>query len=118
VEGPVRIRELGDMTLEIPAAQSVRNQNRLSSKADLEILSSFPKKEMNTKVGGTFVPCNQHTEFALFGVRTWEIWCRQGWAVNQENLDEADFMETKFPSLPRKISCKARWSTPQGSPRA
>jgi hypothetical protein len=37
--------------------------------------------------------------------------------VHQENLDEADFMETKFPSLPRKISCKARWSTPQGSPR-
>jgi hypothetical protein len=24
-------------------------------------------------------------------------------------------METKFPSLRRKISCKARWSTPQGS---
>jgi hypothetical protein len=39
-------------------------------------------------------------------------------AANQENLDEADFMETKFLSLPRKISCKARWSTPQGSPRA
>jgi hypothetical protein len=106
------------MTLEIPAAQSVRNQNRLSSKADLEILSSFPKKEMNTKVGGNFVPYNQDTEFALFGVHTWEIWGRQGRAANQENLDEADFMETKFPSLPRKISCKARWSTPQGSPRA
>jgi hypothetical protein len=116
VEGPIRIRELGDMTLEIPAAQSVRNQN--SSKADLEILSSFPKKEMNTKVGGNFVPYNQDTEFALFGVQTWEIWCRQGRPTNQENPDEADFMETKFPSLPRKISCKARWSTPQGSPRA
>jgi hypothetical protein len=118
VEGPIRIRELGDMTLEIPAPQSVRNQNRLSSKADLEILSSFPKKEMNTKVGGNFVPYNQDTEFALFGVRTWEIWCRQRRAANQENLDEADFMETKFPSLPRKILCKASWSTPQGSPRA
>jgi hypothetical protein len=58
------------MTLQIPAAQSVRNQNRLSSKADLEILSSFPKKEMNTKVGGNLVPYNQDTEFALFGVRT------------------------------------------------
>jgi hypothetical protein len=34
-------------------------------------------------------------------------------AANQENLDEADFMETKFLSLPRKISCKARWSTPK-----
>jgi hypothetical protein len=118
VEGQIRIRELGDMTLEIPAAQSVRSQNRLSSKADLEILSSFPKKEMNTKVGGNFMPYNQDTEFASFGVRTWEIWCRQGGAANQENLDEADFMETKFPSLPRKISCKARWSTLQGSPRA
>jgi hypothetical protein len=118
VEGPIRIKELGDMTLEILAAQSVRNQNRLSSKADLEILSSFPKKEMNTKVGGNFVPYNQDTEFALFGVHTWEIWFRQGRAANQENLNEADFMETKFPSLPRKISCKARWSTPQGFPRA
>jgi hypothetical protein len=58
------------MTLEIPVAQSVRNQNRLSSKADLEILSSFPKKEMNTKVGGNFVPYNQDTEFALFGVHS------------------------------------------------
>jgi hypothetical protein len=79
----------------------------------LEILSSFPKKEMNIKVGENFVPYNQDTEFALFGVRTWEIWCRQGRAANQENLDEADFMETKFSSLPRKISCKERWSTPK-----
>jgi hypothetical protein len=84
----------------------------------LKILSSFPKKEMNTKVGGNFVPYNQDTEFALFGVRMWEIWCRQGKAAKQENLDEADFMETMFSSLPRKISCKARWSTPQGSRRA
>jgi hypothetical protein len=38
------------MASEIPAAQSVRNQNRLSYKADLETLSSFPKKEMNIKV--------------------------------------------------------------------
>jgi hypothetical protein len=80
--------------------------------------SLVKKQEMNTKVGANFVPYNQDTEFALFGVREWEIWCRQGRAANQENLDEADFMETKFPSLPRKISCKARWSTPQGSPRA
>jgi hypothetical protein len=40
------------------------------------------------------------------------------WTPNQENLDEVDFMETKFPSLSRKISYKGRWSTPQGSPRA
>jgi hypothetical protein len=47
------------------------------------------------------------------GVHTWEIWCWQGRAANQKNLDGTDFMETKFPSLPRKISCKARWSTPK-----
>jgi hypothetical protein len=33
VEGPIRIRELGDIAPEIPAAQTVRNPNRLSSKA-------------------------------------------------------------------------------------
>jgi hypothetical protein len=27
-------------------------------------------------------------------------------------------MEIMFPSLPRKILCKARWSTPQDFPRA
>jgi predicted PolB exonuclease-like 3'-5' exonuclease len=59
MEGPIRVKELGDMTPEIPAAQSVRNQNRLSSKADLEILSLFSRKEMNTKVGGNFMPYNQ-----------------------------------------------------------
>jgi hypothetical protein len=73
VEGPIRVKELGDMTPEIHVPQSVRNQNILSSESDLEILSSFPKKAMNTKVGGNFVPYNQDTEFALFGVRTWEI---------------------------------------------
>jgi hypothetical protein len=72
------------MAPEIPAAQSVRNQNRLSSKADLEILSSFLWKEMNTKVEDNFVPHNLDTEFALFGVRTWEIWRWQGRTANQE----------------------------------
>jgi hypothetical protein len=115
VEGPIRIRELGDIAPEIPAAQSGRNQNRLSSKADFEILSSFLRKEMHTKVEDNFVAHNLDTEFALFGVRTWEIWPRQGKTANQENL--ADFMETKFASLPRRISCKARWSTPKGTPR-
>jgi hypothetical protein len=117
VEGPIRIRELGDMAPKIPAAQSVRNQNRLYSKVDLEILSSFPRKQMNTKVEDNFVAHNIDIEFALFGVQTWEMRHRQGRAVNQENLDEADFMETKFASLPRRISCKARWSTSQGTPR-
>jgi hypothetical protein len=115
MEGPIRIRELGDIAPEIPAAQSVRNQNRLSSKADLEILSSFLRNEMNTKVEDNVVAHNLDTEFALFGVRTWEIWHWQVRTANQENL--ADFMETKFASLPRRILCKARWSTPKGTPR-
>jgi hypothetical protein len=113
VEDPIKIRELGDIAPEIPAARSVRN--RLSSEANLEILSSFLRKEMNTKVEDNFVAHNLDTEFALFGVRMWEIWCWQGRTANQENL--ADFMETKFASLPRRISCKARWSTPKGTPR-
>jgi hypothetical protein len=117
VEGPIRIRELGDIAPEIPAAQSVRNQNRLSSKADLEILSSFLRKEMNTKVEDNFVAHNLDTELALFGVQTWEILRWQGSTANQENLDEADFMETMLASLPRRISCKARWSTPKGTQR-
>jgi hypothetical protein len=103
------------MAPEIPTAQLVRNQNRLSSKADLEILSSFPRKEMNTKVEDNFMSHNLDTEFALFGVQTWEIWRRQGRVVNQKNLDKADFMETKSTSLPRRISCKASCSTPQGT---
>jgi hypothetical protein len=117
VEGPIRIRELEDMALEIPATQSVRNQNRLSSKDNLEILSSFVRKEMNTKVDDNFVAHNLDTKFSLFGVRTCEIWRRQERVVNQENLDEADFMLTMFASLPRRISCKARWNTPQNTPR-
>jgi hypothetical protein len=117
VEGPIRIRELGDIAPEIPAGQSVRNQNRLSSKADLEILSSFLRKEMNTKVEDNFVAHNLDTELALFGLQTWEILRWQGRTANQENLDEVDFMETKFASLPRRISCKARWSTPKGTQR-
>jgi hypothetical protein len=67
---------------EIPAAQIVRNQNILSSKADFEILSSFQRKEMNTKVDDNFVAHNLDTEFASFGVRTWEIWHRKGRAAN------------------------------------
>jgi carbon monoxide dehydrogenase subunit G len=70
MEGPIRIRELGGIAPEIPAVQSVRNQNRLSFKADLEILYSFLRKEMNTKVEDNFVAHNVNTEIALFGVRT------------------------------------------------
>jgi hypothetical protein len=73
---------------------------------------------MYTKVEDNFMAHNLDTEFALFGVQTWDIWRRQERATNQENLDETDFMETKFPSLRRKISWKARWSTPQDSRKA
>jgi hypothetical protein len=117
MEGPIRVKELGDMASEMPGAQTSPKSDRLSSEAVFGILSSFPRKAMNTKVEDNFVAHNLETEFALFGVRTWEVWCWQERAANQENLDEAEFMETKFASLPRKISCKVRWSTPQDSPR-
>jgi hypothetical protein len=51
---------------------------------------------MNTKVEDNFVAHNMDIKFELFGVRTWEIWCRQGRATDQENLDEADLWK---PSL-------------------
>jgi hypothetical protein len=114
---PIWVKELGDMSPEIPTAQISPKSDILSSEAVLGILSSFLRKAMNTKVGDNFVAQNLDTKFALFGVRTWEIWCRKGRAANQENLDESEFMETKFASFPRNISCRARWSTPQGSPR-
>jgi hypothetical protein len=77
----------------------------------------FVSKESNKYQSYNVVEHNLVTEFPLFGVRTWEIWRRQGRVANQENLDEAEFMETKFASIPRKISCKVRWSTPQDSPK-
>jgi hypothetical protein len=101
----------------MPVVQTNPKSDRLSSKSILEILSSFPRNTMHTKIEDNFVSHNLDTEFALFGVRTWEIWCRQWRAVNQENLDKAECMETKFGSLPSKISCKARWTTPQDSPK-
>jgi hypothetical protein len=69
---------------------------RLSCEAILGISSSFARKPMNTKVEDYFVTHNLDTEFALFGVRTWDLWRRQGRAAKQENMGEADFME---PSL-------------------
>jgi hypothetical protein len=84
------------MAPEMPAAQTSPKSNKLSSKTVLGILSSFPRKAMYTKVEDNFVPHNLDTECALFGVRTWEIWHRQGKAADRENLDEGDFME---PSL-------------------
>jgi hypothetical protein len=63
------------------------------------MLSSFSRKAMHTKVEDNFMAHNLDSEFAFFGVHTWEIWCGQGRAANQEILDEAEFMETKFASL-------------------
>jgi hypothetical protein len=104
---------------EMLAAQTNPKSDRLSSEAVLGILSSFTRKTMNTKVQDNFVALahNLDTKFALFGVQTWEICRHKGRDANQENMDEAEFMETKFASLPRKISCKARWSTSQDSSR-
>jgi hypothetical protein len=108
MEGPIQVKDLGDMAPEMSVAQTSLKSDRLSSEAVLGILSSFPRKPMNTKVGDNFVVHNLDTEFALFGFRTWELWRRQRRDANQKNLDDANFMETKFPSLPREISCKER----------
>ena len=70
MEGPIRIKELGDMDPEIPAAQISPKSDRLSSEAVLGILSSFSRKPMNTKVGDNFVAHNLDTKFALCGVQT------------------------------------------------
>jgi hypothetical protein len=50
MEGPIRVKELGDMAPEMPAAQTSLKSDRLSSEAVLGILSSFPRKAINTKV--------------------------------------------------------------------
>jgi hypothetical protein len=61
------------MAREIPAVQTSPKSDILSCEAILGILISFPRKSMNTKVEYNFVPHNLDSEFALFGVRTWEI---------------------------------------------
>jgi hypothetical protein len=50
VEGPIRVKELGDMAPEMPDAQTSPKSDRLFSEAVLGILSSFLRKVMNTKV--------------------------------------------------------------------
>jgi hypothetical protein len=59
----------------MPTAQISPKSERLPSETILGILSSFPRKAMNTKIEDNFVAHNLDTEFALFGVQTWEIWC-------------------------------------------
>jgi hypothetical protein len=70
MEDPIRVKELGDMAPEMPAAQTSLKSDRLSFEAVLGILSSFSRKAMNTKVEDNFVAHNLDTEFTLFGVRT------------------------------------------------
>jgi hypothetical protein len=67
VEGPIQLKELGDMAPEMPVAQT-SPKYRLSSEAILGILSSFLWKPMNTNVGYNFMAHNLDTEFVLFGV--------------------------------------------------
>jgi 6-phosphogluconolactonase (cycloisomerase 2 family) len=71
------------MALEITVAQISLKSDRLSSETTLEILSSFPRKAMNTKVGYNLVAHSQDTDFALFEVRVWEIWHQQGRAMRK-----------------------------------
>jgi hypothetical protein len=73
MEGPIRVKELGDMASEMPAAQTSSKSDRFSSEALFRILSSFPRKTMNTKVEDNFMAHKLDTKFALFGVRKWDI---------------------------------------------
>jgi hypothetical protein len=73
VEGPIQLKEQGDMAPEIPAAQTNTKPHRLYYEAVLGIFSSFPRKPMNTKVGDNFVAQNLDIEFAIFGDQAWEI---------------------------------------------
>jgi hypothetical protein len=73
MEGPIRVMDLGDMTPEIVVAHTRLKSDILSSEAVSGIVSSFTRKEMNTKVGDNFVAHNLDTEFSLFGVQTQEI---------------------------------------------
>jgi hypothetical protein len=58
MESPIQTEELGDMAPEIPVAQTSSKSNKLSSKAVFGILSSFPRKPINTKVGDNFMAQN------------------------------------------------------------
>jgi hypothetical protein len=69
VEGPIRVKELGDMAPEIPVVQISMISDKLYFEAVLGILSSFPRKAMNTKAGDSFVAHKLDSEFSLFGVR-------------------------------------------------
>jgi hypothetical protein len=64
VECLIWVKELRDMVPEMPAAQTNPKSDILSSGAVLGILSSFPRKAMNTKVRYNFMAHNLDTEFA------------------------------------------------------
>jgi hypothetical protein len=72
VEGPIYVKLLEDMAPEILVAQISPKPDILSSEVVFGILSLFPRKVVNTKVGDIMAH-NLDTEFALFVVRTWEI---------------------------------------------
>jgi hypothetical protein len=57
------VKELGDMALEMPAAQTSPKSDRLSSEAILGILSPFSRKSMNIKVEYNFLAHNLDTKF-------------------------------------------------------
>jgi hypothetical protein len=50
MEGPIWVKELGYTAPEMPAAQTSPKSDKLSSETILGIVSSFPRKAMNTKV--------------------------------------------------------------------
>jgi hypothetical protein len=79
MEGPIRVKELGDMAPKMLAAQASSKLDRLSFEAILGILSSFPSKAMNTKVEDNFVAHNLDIEFALESRRGRLVLTRKGY---------------------------------------
>jgi hypothetical protein len=97
-----------------PAAQTSLKSDKLSSEAVLGMLSSFPSKPMNTKVEHNFDPHNLDTESAFlesgrgrYDVGIEGMCNRKVWVML--------ILWKPILLLTRKISCKARWSTPHGS---
>jgi hypothetical protein len=70
MEGPIQVKELGDMAPKLPAAQISPKSDRLSFEAVFGILSSFTRKAVNTKIEDNFMAHDQDTQFAFFGVVT------------------------------------------------
>jgi hypothetical protein len=58
MEGPIWVKELGDMALKMIVAQTSPKSDIFSSEVVLGILYSFPRKPMNTKIEDNFVAHN------------------------------------------------------------